>query len=262
LLRSFEKLFWGEQPPFMPCGRGGRYFFRLMKPRLVEGNKLQRNKSGWPVALTMIAAIFALLIAFVFFRIETWPGRTASHSIAQLEQVARKTRDAFVGIAHLQPQVKINEHVYLEQTTAVGELALVSRRTEVEHEMLHTWAGSTKRIKLHGTFLVKAGFDLSEKFVVDIRPTEIFVQLPHARILGLEQEQMEVLAFENGFWNRIQASDVESQLVILPTLARQKAIDAGLPQDAEQAFSQRLKEKLHPPQPIRTSFGPVSPPAG
>ena len=246
----------------MPCGRGGRYFSCLMKPRLVEGGKPQRNKSGWPVALILITAIFALLIAFVFFRIETWPGRTASQSIAQLEQVARKTRDAFVGIAHLQPQVKINQRVYLEQTTAVGELALVSRRTEVEHELLHTWAGSTKRIKLHGTFLVKAGFDLREKFVVDIRPTEIFVQLPHARILGLEQEQMEVLAFENGFWNRIQASDLESQLAILPTLARQKAIDAGLPQDAEQAFSQRLSETLHPPQPIRTSFGPVSPPAG
>jgi hypothetical protein len=24
---SFGRLFWGEQPPFTPFGRGGRYFF-------------------------------------------------------------------------------------------------------------------------------------------------------------------------------------------------------------------------------------------
>jgi len=29
-VRSFGRLFWGEQPPFTSFGRGGRYFFALI----------------------------------------------------------------------------------------------------------------------------------------------------------------------------------------------------------------------------------------
>ena len=59
--------------------------------------------------------------------------------------------------------------------------------------MMHSWAGSTKRIKLHGTFSVKAGFDLRKKFNVKIKPDEILIELPHAQILSVEQQQVEVL---------------------------------------------------------------------
>jgi hypothetical protein len=83
-----------------------------------------------------------------------------------------KARDTFVELAHLQPRVTVNNRVYLEQTTTVAELAVLARRVEVEHEMLHTWAGSTKRIKLHGTYLVKAGFDLRKRFTVNVHPTK------------------------------------------------------------------------------------------
>ena len=120
-------------------------------------------------------------------------------------------RDAFVEVAQLQPRITINNRVYLEKTTAMAELAILSRQIEVEHEFLHTWAGSTKRVKLHGTFTAKAGFDLQQDLAVDLRPDEITVRLPHASILGVEQKQTEVLEFENGFWNRISAADLEER---------------------------------------------------
>jgi hypothetical protein len=131
---------------------------------------------------------------------------------AELERLGKDVRSAFIDIAHLQPRITINNRVYLEQTRSTSELAIVSRRIEVEHEFQNTWVGSSKRVKLHGTFDVKAGFDLQQNLSVDIRPEEILVQLPHAEILGVEQQQVEVLAFENGFWNRISATDVESEL--------------------------------------------------
>jgi hypothetical protein len=31
LAPQLYKLFWGEQPPFTPIGRGGRYFFGVLK---------------------------------------------------------------------------------------------------------------------------------------------------------------------------------------------------------------------------------------
>src|SRR5207249_10789203 len=115
----------------------------------------------------------------------------------------------FVDIAHLQPRVTINNRVYMEQTAPVSELIVLSRRIEVEHEFLHTWVGSSKRVKLHGNFIAKAGFDLQEGLSIDVGPEQITVQLPHAQILGVEQQQLDFLAFENGLWNRISAQDLQ-----------------------------------------------------
>ena len=199
---------------------------------------------SWPLALTLIALIGAAVLTIIFLRLESWPGRTAKQSTAELERIGRDVRDAFVDVAHLQPRVTVNNRVYLEKTTATAQLAILSRQIEVEHEMLHTWAGSTKRVKLHGTFTAKAGFDLQQDVTVDVRPDEITIRLPHASILGVEQKQTEVLAFENGLWNRISAADLENELATLPDLARQKAGESGILAEAEAALQKQLHERV------------------
>ena len=83
---------------------------------------------------------------------------------------------------------------------------------------------------------------------------EILVQLPHAQILGVEQEQVDVLAFENGLWNRISGQDLQSELSVLPQLAWKKAVERGLPAEAERTLQRQLDERLHTPQPLRLSF--------
>jgi hypothetical protein len=142
----------------------------------------------------------------------------------------------------------------MEQTTPVSELVVLSRRIEVEHELLHTWAGSSKRVKLHGTFLAKAGFDLRKGLSVDIRPNEIMVQLPHAQILGVEQQQVDVLAFENGLWNRISGQDVQTELSMLPQLAWKKAAETELTAEAEKNLQQQLEQRIQTAQPLRLVF--------
>ena len=204
-----------------------------------------RRNFSWPLALTLIVLIGAAVLTLIFLRLESWPARTAKQSTAELEHVGRDVRDAFVEVAHLQPRITINNRVYLEKTTATAQLAILSRQIEVEHELLHTWAGSTKRVKLHGTFTAKAGFDLQQDVAVDLRPDEITVRLPHASILGVEQEQTEVLAFENGFWNRISAADLENELAVLPDLARRKAAESGILVEAETALQKQLGERVH-----------------
>ena len=198
--------------------------------------------------------VIAAIGLIIFLRLESWPARTARQGTHELERIGRDLRAAFIDIAHLQPRITINNRVYLEQATPVSELAIVSRRVEVEHELLHTWAGSSKRVKLHGTFNVKAGFDLRQNFSIDIRPSEILVRLPHAQILGVEEDQIEVLAFENGLWNRISGSDVQSELSILPKLAREKAEENGLPTEAERILQQQLDQRIHAPAPLHLIF--------
>ena len=201
-----------------------------------------------------MAFIIAAVVLTVFLRLETWPARTAQQSTAGLERLGKDLRAAFIDIAHLQPRITINNRVYMEQTMPVSELIVLSRRIEVEHELLHTWVGSSKRVKLHGTFNVKAGFDLRQNLSIDIRPNEIIVQLPPAQILGIEEVQMDVLAFENGFWNRISGEDVQNELSILPQLAREKAVESNLPAEAERTLQRQLNERINARQPLHLVF--------
>src|SRR5438477_9148059 len=209
---------------------------------------------SWPLAFTLIALILAIVVVIIFLRVESWPARTAQQSTAELERLGKDLRAAFIDIAHLQPRITINNRVYMEQTTPVTELVVLSRRIEVEHEFLHTWVGSSKRVKLHGTFIAKAGFNLEQNLSIDIRPEEIVVQLPEAQLLGVEQQQLDVLAFEIGLGNRISGADVQSELSILPQLARQKAAVSGLPEDAERALQQQLDQRIHAPRPLHLIF--------
>jgi len=229
-----------------------------MRQGWLLSNSKVRGRFSWPVALTSAVLILVAATVLIFLRLESWPARTAKQSSAELERLGKELRSAFVDIAHLQPRITINNRVYLEQTTATSELALVSRRIEVEHEFAHTWAGSSKRIKLHATFAAKAGFDLRLNLAVDVRPDEIVVQLPHAQILGIEQDQLDVLEFQNGFWNRISADDVKNELSILPQLARQKAEESGLSAEAERSLQQQLDQRIHSQQPLRIVYGGAS----
>jgi hypothetical protein len=217
-------------------------------------NSAKARRVSWPIALMVAALIVAVTIIVIFLRLESWPARTARQSTAELEKLGKNLGAAFVDIAHLQPRITINNRVYMEQTAPVSELIVLSRRIEVEHELLHIWVGSSKRVKLHGTFIAKAGFDLQQGLSIDVRPERIAVQLPHAQILGVEQQQLDVLAFENGLWNRISGQDLQSELSVLPQLAWKKAAETGLPGEAEQMLQRQLEERIHTPQPLRLVF--------
>ena len=212
------------------------------------------HRVAWPLALAVIALILGIIVLIIFLRLESWPARTAQQGTAELERLGKSLGAAFIDITHLQPRITINDRVYMEQAMPVSELVVLSRRIEVEHELLQTWVGSSKRVKLHGTFMAKAGFDLRKGLAVDIRPKEIVVQLPHAQILGVEQQQVDVLAFENGLWNRISGQDVQSELSALPALAWKKAAESGLSAEAEQTLRRQLEERIRTPQPLRLVF--------
>ena len=211
---------------------------------------------SWPLVVLLLFLLALLGGGFIFWRLESWPMRTAQQGSAELERLAKKARDAFVDLANLQPRVTIHDRVYFEQTSDVAELAILSRQTEVDHEFMHTWAGSTKRIKLHGTFAVKAGFALRNNLSVDVRESEIVVSLPHATILTVEQQQIDVLEFENGLWNRISAADVEKEMTALPGLAREKAERSELAAEAEAGLRKQLQDRIGTERPLRLVFTP------
>jgi hypothetical protein len=215
-----------------------------------------RFSSALGYALILAVVFAALLGAWALHEFLNLSHRVMSDTRSEMEAVGREMRSAFVDIAHLQPRITINNHVYLEQTTPTSELTVLSRRIEVDHEFQHSWAGSSKHLKLHGTFNVKAGFDLRQDLSVDVQPDAIIVKLPHAQILGVEQQEVQVLVLENGLWNYVSATDVQSELSTLPDLARQRAIESGLTTEAERALQRQLDARIHTTQPLHVKFGP------
>lgn len=184
----------------------------------------------------LLAILAALALGgWIYYRMDTWPQRTT-----------REVLRAFREVAGVAPRITVHDRVVFEQTKDALELAVVTRETAVEREMEHEWLGSRKRIRLRGTFVVKAGFDLHEHLSVRIEGRRIRVELPAPRILSVDTRDTEVLAFENGLWNRIEPADLEAELRALPALARKKAVQAGLPGEALETFQRRLREQFAP----------------
>ena len=223
--------------------------------------RLRHSISGrfsWPVALTLTVLIVAAAGIFVFWRLESWPARTIGQGTEDLERLGRDLRSAFIDIAHLQPRITINNRTVVDQAMPTAELAILERQLKVKREFLHTWAGSSKRIKLSGTFLIKAGFDLRQDVVVDVRADEIVITLPHAEVVGVEEKQVDVLSLENGLWNRVNGADLQNELAQLPEMARRQAIELNLPKEAEEELQRQLSKRIRARQPLRLVF--TSPP--
>ena len=228
---------------------------------LVPPHSTRNVRFSWPVAFTLAALIGAAAIVFIFLRVESWPARTITEGTADIERLGKDLRSAFLDIAHLQPRITINNRTFAEQTMPTTELVVLTKQLKVKREFLHTWVGSSKRIKLNGFFDVKSGFDLRQDVVVDVRPDEILVQLPHAQILGVEQKRVDVLAFENGLWNRISGADLQNELAALPQVARQQATESDLPAQAEQELQRQLSKRVRTGQPLRLLFTSQGKPA-
>ena len=121
------------------------------------------GRFSWAVALTLVVLIVTAAGIFVFWRLETWPARTIGQGTEDLERLGNDLRSAFIDIAHLQPRITVNNRTIVDEAASpTAELAILTKQLKVKREFIHTWAGSSKRIKLSGTFLAKAGFDLEE----------------------------------------------------------------------------------------------------
>jgi Protein of unknown function (DUF4230) len=188
---------------------------------------------SWKLLILLVVIVAAAFGAWIFYRLETWPQRTT-------QEVLR----AFREVAQIQPRITVHDRVFFEQTSPVLELAVVTRETTVEREMEHEWFGSKKRIKLRGSYNVRAGFDLTEPFSVRIDGAHISAQLPAPKILAIDPREVEVLVLENGLWNKIGPAELETELRALPAVARHKAFETGLTREALDIFTKRLRDQL------------------
>jgi hypothetical protein len=210
----------------------GAVFFMVMDPR----------KYLWPAVLLLVLLLIVLTGKVLFDEVTSWPARELQSVSDQASAEARKIRDAFVDLFQLQPKISVNETVAFDQTKTALELAVVSRDIEVTRDAAQTWMGSIKTIRMHATYRVKAGFDLSQKLEVNVAGREVNIKVPKASILTIEPLSIIVEELRDGLWNKIQPQDVDRELQRMQELARTKA--SSLTNDAELTFKRLLSQKL------------------
>jgi len=192
--------------------------------------------------LLLVFLALALTGKLIVDQMAVWPSRLVGSASNQASVDARKIRDAFVDLFQLQPKISVNETALFGETKAALQLVVVARDTDITDDAVETWFGSTKTIRMHATYRVKAGFDLSRKLEVNVAGQDVNIKVPKATILSVESLSLAVDEMRDGLWNRIQPEDIDRELKKMPELARAKA--SALPGEAEQTFERLLSERL------------------
>jgi hypothetical protein len=104
-----------------------------------------------------------------------------------------------------------------------------------------------KKLTAEATYRLKAGFDLHEPFSVTIDPAThvLHAQMPHAKILSVEQVGDLSYHGEDATLNRISDTDRADILSSLNSAAHSAAENSGLKLQAEQQVTQRLTELMN-----------------
>jgi hypothetical protein len=209
---------------------------------------------AFAIAVAAAAGFFYLLLVVVP-RSSVETGREAGRGAVE---VAREGGQAALDLAQdlarrlaaglgVTPRVSVDSRVLVEQTREALELATAVRSLQVEHTVAHTWLGSTKEIRLRGSYRGKAGFDLRQGFGIDVDShgegvvARLQVQLPAPQLLSMELLDVRVEE-EEGLWNRIRPEDREAALRELTRVARREAESTGILEEARHSLERQVQE--------------------
>jgi hypothetical protein len=170
------------------------------------------------------------------------PGEAARAAGEPVVELARRLADGMARRWQFRPEVRIDQETVLESVTPALELTTVRREFTHEYTWEHQWLGSTKRLRMRGTFKAEAGFDLNEDFYfeVDSRDLRVKVGLPEPRILSVELLRYEAEE-EEGLWNRLSAAERTEAVNALLASARESASNHGaLTDEARQMLELQL----------------------
>ncbi|MBL0742121.1 DUF4230 domain-containing protein [Chryseolinea lacunae] len=191
--------------------------------------------SNRKIVLLIVLLVTLSLTAYIV--VVVIPSKLAEKSYEGAKQIGRD----IAGIFHVTPQVTVNNTVVLQQLTPILELATVSQKFQHHYEWTNTFLRSTKKINITGTFEAKAGFDMNNRFSIDITDTKAVVTLPHPKLLSIEGLNDVKFTDENGIWNWVHAEDRSSAMNAFTGDARKYAAQASFVADAQKQMEDKLR---------------------
>jgi hypothetical protein len=200
----------------------------------------------WAVSAGILLVVLTLCLAWLMRSCARMPGEAARAAGEPAVELGRRIVDGLARRLQLRPEVRVGRETVLAAETALAELATVRREFAHEYTWEHQWLGSTKRLRLRGTFAAKAGFDLQGNLRVEIDPQDLRVQvvLPPPRVLGVEMLSYKAEE-EDGFWNKLNPQEREEAVNALLTSARAAAeADTGLRDEAQRMLEFQIAETV------------------
>jgi hypothetical protein len=176
------------------------------------------------IILVVILLITVCITAYVL--LVAIPRRMTEQSYEGARRIGRDLKELF----QVTPEISVNNKIIVQQEAEIMELASLSQKFHHTYTWRNIRLGSTKEIEVSGTFESKAGFDLNEKFRIQITDGKATVQLPTPRLLSLELLGDIEFRDEHGYWNWVNAGD------------RTRAINAFM-QDARRHANETLNSK-------------------
>lgn len=190
------------------------------------------------LVLFIVLLVVASITAYVLFVII--PTRLAQQSYEGAKQIGRD----IAAIFRVTPEITVNNTVVLQQQTPILELATLSQKFHHRYDWTNTWLGSTKKINISGTFEAKAGFDLNQKFSIQINDNKAIITLPKPKLLSIESLGDVKFADEHGVWNWVDAADRSKAMNAFTKDARKYGVKAQFVHQAQQEMEKKLKEIL------------------
>jgi hypothetical protein len=191
-------------------------------------------KTGTKLTLAAVVLVLVIVALWSFYALFVkGPADLAAATAQGIEEAFQ-----------FRPRVTINQTVIIEANTPILEVATVSRQLQVDYQWSHTWLGSTKTLRLVGTFTAKAGFDLHEPFDINIErsPLRVRATLPPPRLLSVTLDTYYAPVDESGWWNKISPADREQATAALLANARWQAEHSGMLEEARKSAEDRITE--------------------
>jgi hypothetical protein len=145
-------------------------------------------------------------------------------------------------------ETTVSQSVVVEQMRAVAKL--VSTETSMRDVVVYQnrRLGSTKRSLVVVTGKVLAGIDLDQGTRIDIDHASHLVEidLPHARVLGVEITQLRTYDERNGLWNPFRPADRDTIYHLAREQLTHAAVELGVASHAEESARRMLEALVHP----------------
>jgi hypothetical protein len=160
--------------------------------------------------------------------------------------LAQKAAGVFGRVFQSAPVVTIKGDSVVLEKSAVAELAVCQRKTQVVMKYESQWLNSSKVLVVRGDFIIKAGFDLKQefRFTVSQPEREVVVELPRPKILSVEFQSYEVLYSSDGVINKIQPQDQERVVNEMLAKARADAEKSDITAEATEQVERRVRDLL------------------
>jgi hypothetical protein len=190
-----------------------------------------------------IVLLIILIITFTvaaYWIVVVIPARLAEKTYEGARQIGKD----FAKVFSFTPEVTVNNTVVLLQQSPILELATLSQKFQHHYDWTNTWLGSTKKISIQGGFEAKAGFNLQEKFSIQINDERAIVYVPPPQLLSIQLLDNVTFEDESGVWNWVSMEDRSKAMNAFTADARNYATTAGFVEAAKASMVKQITEIL------------------